>query len=508
MRLPVVLAVVGELLLIFGAAFGPPLVLAALDRDAQAMLGFGGAMAISFALGSAAHYFFRQWRDLRLHRAEAFAVVASSWMALAVIGGIPYIAEGLPFFDALFESMSGLTTTGATVLTDFSQYDRPFFLWRGMEQWIGGLGVIALFVVVLPQLGVAGRQLFFAEASSAGGSPLPQVRKASMRLWILYAGLTATLIAALILTGMPAFDAVCNAFATLAAGGFSPHPLSIAGYENPAAEWVLIPFMLISGTSFTLLYHALTKRSPRVATEDPEFRVFWGASIALGVGVAVAYSGRLDLDTLRTGLFQVASLISSTGFASVDFELWGDSAKALLVVAMLINGCAGSAAGGPKVVRLILFAKYVSQGITRTLHPHAILPYKYKSNVLPGRVMRAVLTLVILYFGAYLFFGTAVVLQGLDLETGFSAALACVGNIGPGFRVVGPMGSYGGFSALTKFTLTCAMWVGRLEIVTVLVLLHPDVWRNIRLHDRRGRAVASVRPRRSDAGACAPSARR
>jgi len=482
-RLPLVVGVVGELMLAFAAAFGPPLVLALIDGEWNSVRGFAVAMGVGLACGTAAHRYVRAEQHLNLHRAEAFAVVSMSWLLISALGAVPFVFDGMSWVDAWFESMSGFTTTGATVVTDFGAYDRSFYLWRAMEQWFGGLGVIALFVVVFPQLGVAGRQLFFAEASSASGPPLPQVRQASLRIWGLYSALTLLLVVLLMATGMPAFDAVCNALATLSAGGFSPNPTSIAGYESPAAEWVLVPFMAISGMSFSILYLALASRSASTLYRDPEWRAYTGILVALGVAVGVSVEGP-SIDGLRTGLFQVASVISSTGFASVDFEQWDARAKALMLAAMLVGACAGSAGGGPKVVRIILATRYILQGITRALHPSAILPYKYKGNVLPGRVMRSVVTLVVLYLLGYVVLAIVLGVQGLGLEEAFSVAVATLGNIGPGFGQAGPMGSYAGFSDLTKLTLVAAMWIGRLEFVAVLVLLHPDVWRSVRMRDR------------------------
>jgi trk system potassium uptake protein TrkH len=474
-RVPVVAAVIGELLLYFGAAFGPPLVLAILDGEAQTAVGFATAMGIALALGTVAHAAFRRRSELTLHRTEALAIVAGTWLVFGSIGTIPYMFCGLSFVDSLFESISGFTTTGATILTNFNDFDRAFFLWRAMTQWFGGLGVIALFVVVLPRLGIAGRQLFFAEASDAAADgPRPRVRAAAARLWVLYSALTALLVACLMLTGMDAFDAVCNSLTTLSAGGFSPNGMSIAGYANPAAEWILIP-------------------SPMAPFKDAEFRVFYGVSIIGGLLVGWVFSGGLDFESVRHGLFQSASVISSTGFASQDFELWNEQSKALLLVLMFIGGCAGSAAGGPKVVRLLIFGRYVTQSITRTIHPAAITPYKYQGKVMPGRVMRSVISLVVLYFVGYAALGATLVLMGVEMETGFTAALACLGNIGPAYGVAGPMGSYASFSVPAKLTLTLAMWVGRLEIVTVLVLLHPDFWRNIRLKDRPSRPPRQIR---------------
>jgi trk system potassium uptake protein len=479
MRLGIVLAIVGQLLRPFALVFVAPLLMAVWDRHWSSascfLIAGAGTVAASFST----------WRirlnQVNLYRSEALAVVVFAWAAVGLWGAIPYMLYGIPVVDAVFESISGFTTTGATVLTDFSLYDRPFFLWRSMTQWFGGLGVIALFVVVLPRLGIAGRQLFFAEASTAPTEAVsPRVRHASARLWILYSGLTVVLAVLLVVvSGFSWFDAINHALTTLAAGGFSPHPLSVSGYQTASAEWLLTLFMLLGGTNFVLQYKVLTGR-PLGFFRDGEFLMYVGVMSALAVAVACLLSGGFPtLHSLRLGAFQVASLMSSTGFASVDYNLWPDSARALLILAMLVGGCAGSAAGGPKVVRLLLIFKHVLREITFTLHPRAVLSLRYNGRAVSRDVMRSVFTLVALYMLCHFAVGTALVLMGSDLVVGYSAALACVGNVGPGFGETGPMGSFAGFSDGAKVLLTGAMWIGRLEIVTVLALLHPHVWRRV-----------------------------
>lgn len=479
MRIALVLGVVGQLLRRFSLAFVPPLLLALYDGELLLAGDFVVAGLACYSLAGLAGLRFQ--RAPIFHRAEALAVVSLTWIAIAAFGAVPYVFAGLSLADAFFESMSGFTTTGATVFTDFSRYGRGLFLWRAMTQWFGGLGVIALFVVVLPRLGIAGRQLFFAEASGAPGEAIsPQVRDGASRLWILYTALTTALVILLVVAGMDIYDAVLNALTTIAAGGFSPNPSSIAGYHNPAIEWILVVFMLLSGTSFTLQYKVVTGQ-PLGFFRDGEFLFYSLSTIFASIAIATVLAGGLPgLDDLRTAAFQASSLISSTGFASEDYNLWPDSARALLVLVMLIGGCAGSAAGGPKVIRLLLMCKRIMLETTRVLHPRAVLPLRYKGRTIPDEIFRAVYVLVTLYMAGYFVFGLATVLLGTDLVTGFSAALACLGNVGPGFGPTGPMGSFAGLSDATKWLLSVAMWIGRLEIVTVLALLHPHVLTQLR----------------------------
>ncbi len=492
MRLGLVLGVLGKILRLFSLAFVPPTLLALADAwrgftPWDHALPFVGAGLATAATG----YLLSRWfhPNPRLHRAEALGVVAGAWFLVACFAAVPYVAEGLSAVDALFESISGLTTTGATILTDFGAYDRAFFLWRSMTQWFGGLGVIALFVVILPELGIAGRQIFFAEASDAGHELVsPRLRDIARRLWLLYLGLTvAEVLALTTLAGMPLYDSVCHALTTMPAGGFSPHPASIAGYDNPTAEWILVVFMTLAGMSFPLLWIALF-RDPRALGRDGEFRFYLGTMLVTGVGAAAVLAGGVpDLEGLRTGLFQTASLISSTGYASTDWVLepWTDAARTFLLVAMLVGGCAGSAAGGAKAVRHLLMLKFVGRELSRSLHPHGVLLVRYKGKPVTDDGLRAILNVVLLFLITYALVGAFLVVRGADFVTGFSASLACVGNIGPGFGAVGPMANFAELDVPSKVVLTLGMWAGRLELVTVLALLHPDVLRRLRWGARR-----------------------
>lgn len=489
MRLSRVLGVIGRLLRVTCLGFLPPALLCLWDgyqgvEGQYASAGhFGIAAVITWLAGTVFAHGFVQKPDVR--RAEALGVVAGSWLVISIFASIPYLLAGLQWDDALFEAMSGLTATGATILQDFDAYGRGFFLWRSMTQWFGGLGVIALFVVVLPQLGIAGRQLFFAETSTAPSEVVgSRVRESARRLWFLYLTLTLALIAALMLgADFPLYESVCHAFTTMSAGGFSPHAESIGGYNNPAAEWILVVFMLIAGVSFPLLWVGMT-RNPLEIWKDGEVRFYLlGVTIGCVLLALLTGAGSPGEAEFRQGAFQAASLISSTGYASTDYAQWSEAAMAVLIFVMLIGGCAGSAAGGPKAIRNLFTLKFVWREITRSLHPRAVLHLRHKGHAVPDPIVRAVLNLVLVYLLGYFVLGLALAVLGADLLTAFTASLACLGNIGPGLGEVGPMGSYANFTPPEKLVLTIAMWVGRLEVVTVLALLHPDVWRRLRWRD-------------------------
>jgi len=360
-----------------------------------------------------------------------------------------------------------------------------------MTQWFGGVGVIALFVVVLPHLGVGGRQLFFSEASSAPSESIaPKIRDTATRLCILYVFLTLLETSLMHLWAkMPLFDSLCHALTSVSAGGFSPNPASIAGYAVPGAypgynpiigEWIITSFMMVAGMSFPLIWIALSRR-PLEVVRDSEFRFYFTVAVSCTALIALMLAvGIPQHADLRQAAFQSASLMTSTGYASTDYNLWGDSARTLLVVVMLVGGCAGSAAGGAKAVRNLISLKFLYRELTRVLHPRAVIPLRHKRNSIPERIVRAVLTVTALYLFGYLVVGTLMVVLGANFQEGFTAALGCLGNIGPGFGDIGPMGSFAGFNAAQKLLLSGAMWFGRLEILSVLALLHPDVLGRLR----------------------------
>jgi trk system potassium uptake protein TrkH len=483
MRLPVVVHLIGVLVRLFGPMLLAPALVAAYYREHGDAVGFAATAAGTIVLGHAMRLAGGAAAGRaaeRLRRIEGMAVVAGAWLLMAHVSAIPYVWAGLGPIDALFEAMSGLTTTGATVLRDFSDFGRAIFFWRALTHWLGGMGVIALFVAVLPRLAIGGRELFFAEASGPSDEKLtPQLRQTALALWRLYAAFTAAQILALWLAGMSVFDAVCHAMATLAAGGFSPHPLSIAGYNSPAIEWIICAFMLVAGANFALQYRVIVRGHGRALFHDEEFRAYLGVVLAatLLLAVFLAPGAQSVGAAVRSALFQTLSIITTTGFASEDFNLWGDQAKVVLLALMFVGGCAGSAGGGPKVVRHVLMARYTLRELRRQVHPRAILPVKLGGRVVPDDTMRQVVVFMLFYILTFAVGAGIVIFLGADLVTGISAAAACIGNVGPGFGQVGPMGNFADLHPISKVVLTLEMWVGRLEVLTVLVLFRAEVWR-------------------------------
>ena len=483
MRFSLVIHVIGLIVRVFGLMFLAPLGVCLIYGEYTDAAGFA---VLTVFTGVTGHMMRRaggvaaEEAVEAMRRVEGLAIVSLSWMLIAWFAGLPYMWNGLGQIDALFEAMSGLTTTGATVFRDFSAYGKGVFFWRSMTNWLGGMGVIALFVAILPRLAIGGREIFFAEASGPDDEKVaPQIRRTAALLWRLYAGLTLLQIVALVVVGMPLFDSICNTFGTIAAAGFSPHPLSIAGYQNPAAEWVIIVFMFLAGANFAVQYRALAQRELRIFTNDEELRAYTAVVVVATALVAFAIWGTVDAGApVRTALFQVLSILTTTGFASVDFQLWNDQAKAVLLGLMFIGGCAGSAGGGPKVVRHVLLAKFTLQELRRTLHPRAVMPVKLGGRVVPNAILQGVIVFFLFYMLTFAVCSAIVILLGADLVTGISATAATLGNVGPGFNQVGPMANFADLHPVSRFTLTLAMWIGRLEVITVLVILRPEAWRS------------------------------
>ena len=475
MRLSIVIYAVGGILRLLAAMFLAPMAITLVCGRRDEFWGFliGGVVAIALgetmvrARGNAPG-------DLR--RIEALTVVAGAWFLVALVGSIPYLWVGLTTIDAVFESMSGFTTTGATILLDFGQLGPGMMFWRSMTQWLGGMGVITLFVAVLPRLAIDVRQLFFAEAPGPNEEQLtPHIHQTAAYLWRFYAGLTVAEIVALAVAGMPFFDAMCHAMTTLAAGGFSPHPASVMGYQSPAVEWIVSGFMFLAGANFALQYRALLGR-PGALFRDDEFKAYTAIVCAAAGGLALILWAGGDTLPIRSAVFQTLSILTTTGFASIDFDLWTDQAKVIVLALMFIGGCAGSAAGGPKVLRHVLVGRYTLLELRRRLHPRGVLPVKLGGRVVSEEVMRGVVVFFLFYILVFAVTAAVVITLGTDIVTGLTASIATLGNIGPGFSTIGPMASYGDLHPVSKIVLTLTMWVGRLEVITVLALCRWEVW--------------------------------
>jgi len=412
-------------------------------------------------------------------RKEGFAIVGLGWLAAAVFGAIPFIMGGISPLNALFESMSAFTTTGSTILTDIESYPKGILFWRGMMQWLGGMGIIVLFLAILPKLGVAGRQLFRAETPGPTEDKLkPRIRETARILWMVYFVISFAQVIALLLAGLSLYDALNHTFTTMACGGFSNYALSVGAFKSPLVEYIITFFTFVAGANFALHYRAIYVDKDYLL-KDEEFR-FYTSIILSASGLLTILLWR-DLgtgifDSFRLAIFQVVTIMTSTGYATTDFNLWSESAKMVLLLVMFIGGCAGSTGGGIKVVRILILLRHSRTELFKVLHPRAVKSVKLNNKAVPDEIISSIISFVVIYL--LIFVTSALILSvlGMDIITSITASIATLGNIGPGLNVVGPMGSFDPIPPLGKLILIANMWIGRLEIYTVIVLFTPEFW--------------------------------
>jgi trk system potassium uptake protein len=471
----------GIILIAFGAIVLLPILVAVLEEDYSSALPFLTASLCSLTLGLFCRWQGRFSRNFdALKRTEGLLIVTLTWIVTAAIGAIPFVFFGLSPLDAYFESVSGFTTTGATILLDFALYPKAFFFWRSLTQWLGGMGIIVLFVAILPQLGVAGRRIFFAEAPGPTEDKLtPRVAHTAKALWLIYLLLTVLQIFCLVLADMPLFDAICNSFSTMAAGGFSPHPMSIMGYQSSTITWIVTFFMVLAGANFALQYKCFIKGKARALFANDEFLLYLAitvfSSLLLAAMLFTVHGGTVSA-SLRDGAFQIASILTTTGFASADFALWLVPAQAVLFAMMLVGGCAGSAGGGVKVIRVLFVGRFLKREIDQIVHPKAVLPIKIDRVTVPEDVQRQMLSFVLFYLVLLLWSGLMVTMIEQNAAIGFVGTAATLGNIGPGFGDIGPMASFGNLHWSSKSIFILDMIVGRLELIPFMAMLCPEFW--------------------------------
>jgi trk system potassium uptake protein TrkH len=433
------------------------------------------ALACGFALTTST-----RGADPRIRPRDGFLVVSLAWIAAGLFGAVPYVLSGvLGPIDALFESVAGFTTTGSTVMTRITTAPMGLHLWRALTQWLGGMGIIVFTIAVLPLLGIGGMQLFKAEVPGPVADKVrPRVAETARRLWLIYVGFTAAECLALRLAGMNTFEALCHSMTTLATGGFSTRDASVGEFNSPAMEWIISFFMLVAGMNFVLHYRLLSGRFRQVG-QDGELRYFLRvvAGGVVVVGIALLLAGHPFEETLRQSVFQTLSILTTTGYATVDFELWPSLAQFVLLVLMVLGGMSGSTGGGVKSLRALLVFRALRVSFERLVHPRVVRPVKYGG--LP--VSEEILAGIWAFFAAYFLIATvaaaAITASGYDIVTGISASLTALGNVGPGLGEVGAYDNFSHFPPQIKLLLCFCMIAGRLEVFTLLVLLLPQFWR-------------------------------
>ena len=478
MNYRIIFFTIGQVLRLEAALLCLPLLVSLCYQDRCALV-FVLCAAIALSLGHALTVIFRPKVKTPFIK-EGFLIVALVWLALSLVGALPFLLSGeVPsYVDALFETVSGFTTTGASILPNVEIISPSLLFWRSFTHWIGGMGILVFVVMLDRQASDRSMNILRAEMPGPKVDKLvPHTRDTARILYLIYLVMTAVQIVLLLLGGMPLFDSVLHAFGTAGTGGFGIRGDSVGSY-SPYIQWVIAVFMLLFGINFNVYYLMLLRRW-RAIWKSTELRLYLVlvaiATACITLNIYPLYQSAAD--ALRLAFFQVSSIITTTGFGTADFDLWPGFSKAILLSLMFIGGCAGSTAGGLKVSRVVLLYQQVRQELRRALHPRGVYAARFEGKVVSDEVGRSTAVYFALYCLCMLVVFAALSLEPFDLETNLSAAVSCFNNVGPGFSQVGPLASYAAYSPAAKLLLTLAMLMGRLEIYPVLLLLTPSTWK-------------------------------
>lgn len=474
----------GRLLIVLGLAELVPVIVCLVYGELGAAAAFAATALLTVGSGGLLIVLGRGAGDL--YRREGILIVVGGWVLASIFGALPYLLTGTLHHpaDALFESASGFTTTGASVITDIEGSGRGILFWRSFTQWLGGMGIIVLFVALLPELGPGARFLYKLEVPGPTAETLhPRVHDTASFLWRLYLAFTAVQTVLLMLAGLDLYDALTHTFSTLSTGGFSPRNASVAAFDSPLVDIIIIVFMLLAGANFSLYYGLRHKTGWMGLLHDPELRIYMGLNF--GVAMVIAWNlvangvygegqaARAFLDSL----FQVASILTTTGFATVDYDAWPNFSRLLMVGLMFIGGCAGSTSGGVKIMRFVIGIQAAFREVRLIFSPSHVITVFVGGKSVPNSVVRSVVGFFILYFASWAVGVLLLTVGGLDLESSATASIATLGSIGPGLKAVGPTMNFAFFEPWQKLVMVLLMWLGRLEIYAILALLTLAFWR-------------------------------
>ncbi len=483
MKVKLILHVLSILLVIIAAFMLIPAGIALYCGETASLKGFLLPIALLLPLAGAVFFLTKNNLEKNMSPRDGFMLVSLSWVCASALGALPfYISGAIPSYtDAYFETMSGFTTTGASILTAIEGLPWSILFWRSLTHWLGGMGIVVLTVAIFPLLGIGGMQLLKAEAPGPSVDKItPKIAHTAKYLWFIYLGLTVLETILLLVGGMNLFDSLTHTFGTMATGGFSPKNSSVGYYSSAYLQWVITIFMVMAGMNFVLYFKMLTRKTHDVFI-DTELRAYLGIFILASLAITLSLMHNRIFEgffkSLRYAAFQVASILTTTGYATTNFDLWPDFSKIILFLTMFIGGCAGSTGGGIKVVRIVTLFKLSLRELKRLIYPRGIFRLRLNRMVMRRDVVSVITGFVFLYITALLVTTTIVAAGGHDILTSFSTALATVGNIGPGFAKVGPACNYAFFQPAIKWFLSLAMLMGRLEIYTFIILLVPEFWR-------------------------------
>ena len=480
MNYPMISKLLGTLLCVLALAMATSIGWSLYYGEAETVVALGMASGLTFLVGGGMYLYGRRERGT-ISRREALIVVALSWVLIGLFGALPYMFDGsfTNFADAFFEAVSGFTTTGSTVLVEIEALSYGVHFWRSMTHWLGGMGIIVLFIAIFPQLGVGAKHLFKSEVPGPITEGLkPKIKETASVLWKIYVGLTVIEALLLYFAGMSVFDAVCHSMATLATGGFSTKNGSVADFESVPIDLIITFFMFLAGINFGL-YFLFIRGKMTALFKDIEFRVYAGvtllATLAIAINILTIHPDFLQ--ALRYAVFQVVGVMTTTGFGTDNFDVWPPFSKLLLVFLMFMGGMAGSTAGGMKVSRIIVLVKAALNEVYKTFRPNAVRKVKLGRSVMPDPVIKSIFGFFVLFMMTFVIASLIMGLLGLDVVTATTAVVATLANIGPGLARVGSIENFAFIPSVGKIVLSICMILGRLELYTVLVLFLPHFWK-------------------------------
>ncbi len=455
-----------------------PLITALIYGETRTAVAFAITVGIALLAGGVLYFCFRTDNKL-IFAKEGFVIVAFGWLIMSAIGALPFVISGdiVSYVDAFFETVSGFTTTGASILTDVEAMSRGCLFWRSFTHWVGGMGVLVFVMAIIPS--ISDRSIHIMRAEMPGpivGKIVPRARETARILYVIYFAMTLVQVVLLLFGGMDLFESLIHSFGTAGTGGFGMKGDSIASY-SPYLQWVITIFMFLFGVNFNLYYLFLMKKF-RSAIKSGEFWAYVGITVGAIMIICINIYPSFDSfgEALRASAFQVSSIITTTGYSTVDFNLWPTLSKTVILILMFVGACAGSTGGGFKVTRVVMLMKTIKQELKRILHPRSVTTVKFEGKALDKTITASVGTYLALYTFCFVVIVLVISFEPFDFETTFSAALSCFNNIGPGLSSVGPMSSYTDYSAFSKIVLSFAMLLGRLEIYPLLIALSPSTW--------------------------------
>ena len=480
LKYKIIIKIISFLLILNGIfmMLGIPFSLYHGDDDVIVLLACGTGTSITGLI----LYFITKNIEPDISKREGYVVVGFGWIVMSLFGAIPFVLHGsIPSYtDAFFETMSGFTTTGASILHDIESLPHGLLFWRSLTQWIGGMGIIVLSIAILPILGIGGMQLFVAEVPGPTKDKIhPRIRETAKRLWIIYVLFTAAEIGLLLLGGMSLFDATNHALTTMATGGFSTKQASVAAFDSPFIHYVLILFMFLAGTNFTLHYHLLNGNVKQLFNND-EFKFYLKAvglfTLLVFIGLLVTNYAGIE-KSFRDSLFQVVSIVTTTGYVSADYEMWGAFFQLFFFILLFTGGSAGSTGGGIKMVRHLLLIKNSIIELKRLIHPRAIIPVRFNKGTVSNDIISNILAFFLFYIFIFVIGSLVMSFVGLDFHSAMGATATSLGNVGPGVGSVGPVANFAHLPAFGKWFLSFLMLMGRLELFTILIIFSPAFWK-------------------------------